>query len=131
LNNFANPISFLCGAIQAASRLNAEQSAKLCVQYLAPIIKNRQLNFLPIGENFLVGAQARPNETTYSEDWLRPDHNPAAAPPPAGSPQPAGPPLPAEAPAPPQAAPPGPAPTVATDPSAGLTGLMVPQGAGS
>src|SRR5882757_9573410 len=45
--NFANPISFLCGAIQAASRLGAEQSAKLCVQYLAPIIKNRQYNFPP------------------------------------------------------------------------------------
>jgi len=29
----------------------AEQSAKLCVQYLAPIIKNRQYNFPPIGEN--------------------------------------------------------------------------------
>ena len=26
VNNFANPISFLCGAVQAASRLNAEQS---------------------------------------------------------------------------------------------------------
>ena len=46
LNNFANPISFLCRAIEAASRLGAEQSAKLCVQYLAPIIKNRQYNFL-------------------------------------------------------------------------------------
>ena len=49
INNFANPISFLCGAVQAASRLGAEQSAKLCVQYLAPIIKNRQFNFLPVG----------------------------------------------------------------------------------
>ncbi|MGH3969071.1 MAG: MCE family protein, partial [Mycobacterium sp.] len=38
INNFADPITFLCGAIQAASRLGAEQSAKLCVQYLAPII---------------------------------------------------------------------------------------------
>ena len=47
VNNFANPISFLCGAIQAASRLDAEQSSKLCVQYLAPIIKNRQYNFPP------------------------------------------------------------------------------------
>ena len=79
VNNFANPISFLCGAIQAASRLGAEQSSKLCVQYLAPIIKNRQFNFPPIGENFLVGAQARPNEVTYSEDWLRPDYVPPAA----------------------------------------------------
>jgi phospholipid/cholesterol/gamma-HCH transport system substrate-binding protein len=130
LNNFANPISFLCGAIQAASRLNAEQSAKLCVQYLAPIIKNRQLNFLPLGENFFVGAQARPNEITYSEPWLRPDHNPAAAAPPAATPPPTGP-LPAEAPAPPQPAPPAPPPTTTADPAAGLTGMMVPHGAGS
>jgi phospholipid/cholesterol/gamma-HCH transport system substrate-binding protein len=139
LNNFANPITFLCGAIQAASRMNAEQSSKLCVQYLAPIIKNRQYNFLPLGENLIVGAQARPNEVTYSEDWMRPDYNPAAAPPPPGPPPPA-PPLPAEAPmvplaaevaAPPQAAPPAPADAVATNPGAGLPGMMVPPGAGS
>ncbi|WP_396926831.1 MCE family protein [Mycolicibacterium sp.] len=114
VNNFANPISFLCGAIQAASRLGAEQSAKLCVQYLAPIIKNRQYNFLPLGENFLVGPQARPNEVTYSEDWMRPDYVPPATPTPA---MPA--PLPAEA------------PTVSTDPTAGLTGMMAPAGGGS
>ncbi len=112
VNNFANPISFLCGAIQAASRLGAEQSSKLCVQYLAPIIKNRQYNFLPIGENFLVGPQARPNEVTYSEDWMRPDYVPPA---PAAAPAP----LPAEE------------PVVATDPTAGLTGMMTPTGGGS
>ncbi|AGC63805.1 MCE-family protein Mce3D_1 [Mycobacterium liflandii 128FXT] len=129
LNNFANPISFLCGAIQAASRLGYEQSAKLCVQYLAPIIKNRQYNFLPFGQNLFVGASARPNELTYSEDWLRPDYippqaippqqAPPAAAPPAQAPPPAvGLPLPAEAPATP-------------DPAAGLRGIMVPQGVGS
>lgn len=79
-NNFADPITFLCGAIQAASRLGAEQSAKLCVQYLAPIVKNRQYNFPPLGENLIVGATARPNEVTYSEDWLRPDYIPPANP---------------------------------------------------
>ncbi|BBX06775.1 MCE family protein [Mycolicibacterium aichiense] len=113
VNNFANPISFLCGAIQAASRLGAEQSAKLCVQYLAPIIKNRQYNFPPIGENFLVGPQARPNEVTYSEDWMRPDYVPPAAPAAPAAP------LPAEE------------PVVATDPAAGLTGMMTPSGGGS
>lgn len=76
VNNFADPISFLCGAIQAASRMNAEQSARLCVQYLAPIVKNRQYNFPPLGFNLLVGAQARPNEVTYSEPSLRPDYVP-------------------------------------------------------
>jgi phospholipid/cholesterol/gamma-HCH transport system substrate-binding protein len=123
LNNFANPISFLCGAIQAASRLGAEQSAKLCVQYLAPIMKNRQYNFLPVAQNVFVGATTRPNELTYSEDWMRPDYippqpPPAAAPPPADAPAPGGPPLPAEAP-------------IATNPDDGLTGMMLPPGVGS
>jgi phospholipid/cholesterol/gamma-HCH transport system substrate-binding protein len=122
VNNFANPISFLCGAIQAASRLGAEQSAKLCVQYLAPIIKNRQYNFPPIGENVLVGASARPNEITFSEDWMRPDYVPPAAPPPAQAS------LAAEAAPPPQSAPLPAEATVSTDPAAGLPGLMVPAG---
>jgi phospholipid/cholesterol/gamma-HCH transport system substrate-binding protein len=116
LNNFANPIEFLCGAVQAASRLGAEQSSKLCVQYLAPIVKNRQMNFPPIGLNLLVGAQARPNEITYSEDWMRPDYVPPQQASPAVAP-----PLAAEAP---------PTPLV-TDPAAGLPGLMVPPGGGS
>lgn len=107
VNNFANPISFLCGAIQAASRLNSEQSAKLCVQYLAPIVKNRQYNNLPIGLNPLVNTQARPNEVTYSEDWMRPDHRPD----PADAAQPA-------------------EDTVVTDPEQGLPGMMIPAEAG-
>jgi phospholipid/cholesterol/gamma-HCH transport system substrate-binding protein len=129
LNNFANPITFLCGAIQAASRLNAEQSAKLCVQYLAPIIKNRQYNFPPLGLNPVVGTMARPNEITYSEDWLRPDYVPpdgqAAEDVPSASPAQT-PVVPPEAPDPPVAAP----EAVSTDPAAGLSGLMIPPDAG-
>jgi phospholipid/cholesterol/gamma-HCH transport system substrate-binding protein len=130
-NNFANPISFLCGAIQAASRLNAEQSSKLCVQYLAPIIKNRQMNFPPLGINPFVGASARPNEVTYSEDWMRPDFVPPMPNTAAQQPTTAGStPLPAEAPtpAPLQVAVP---PAQAVDPNAGLRGLMMPPGGGS
>lgn len=119
VNNFANPLSFLCGAIEAASRMGAEQASKLCVQYLAPIVKNRQYNFLPLGENLFVGAQARPNEVTYSEDWMRPDFVPpgqsTGAPP---------------TPAPLAAETAAPAP-VATDPTAGLPGLMTHTGGGS
>ncbi|ABM11214.1 MCE family protein [Mycolicibacterium vanbaalenii] len=123
VNNFSNPIEFLCGAVQAASRLNGEQSAKLCAQYMAPIFKNRQYNFPPLGFNFFVGAQARPNEITYSEPWMRPDYVPPAVPP-APEPVAAEPgPLPAEA-----GSEPAPVPT---DPAQGLTGLMVPHGGGS
>jgi phospholipid/cholesterol/gamma-HCH transport system substrate-binding protein len=99
------------------------------VQYLAPIIKNRQYNFLPLGENLFVGASARPNELTYSEDRLRPDYVPpqgnapapqptGATPPPLanGTPPPLGPaPQPAESP-------------IATNPAQGLQGMMVAPG---
>ncbi|OBH08852.1 MCE family protein [Mycobacterium sp. E1747] len=119
LQNMGNPITFLCGAIEAASRLNSQQAAKLCVQYLAPIIKNRQYNFPPIGENLVVGEGARPNEIDYSENWLRPDHVP-------GRPAAAAPPTPAS--------PVGPAPQdsgeVPTNPAAGLSGMMVPANLG-
>jgi phospholipid/cholesterol/gamma-HCH transport system substrate-binding protein len=137
INNLANPIDLICGAIEAASRLGAEQSAKLCVQYLAPIVKNRQYNFLPLGLNPFVGAQARPNELTYSEDRLRPDYIPPQPPAPAqfdASAQPAAPPgsdgqpLPAEAPAPTGDAPPAATPI---DPTHGLQGMMTPPSEGS
>ena len=134
-NNFADPVSFLCGAIQSASRLNAEQSAKLCVQYLAPIVKNRQYNYLPLGLNPFAGAAARPNEITYSEDWMRPDYVPPQPIPPAGSPPvpPAngGAPLAAEVAPPSAAMPPADAPPQSTDPAAGLPGMMMPSGGGS
>ncbi|WP_445168622.1 MCE family protein [Mycolicibacterium sp. Dal123E01] len=98
--NFADTVQFICSSIQAASREGAEQSAKLCTQYLAPIIKNRQYNYPPLGTNPFVGTVARPNEITYSEDRLNPNVEPVAPPP-------------------------GPAPM---DPSHGLAGLMVPGG---
>lgn len=117
LNNFSNTVGFICGAVQAASRLGQAEAAKLCVQYLAPIVKNRVYNFPPLGLNLVVNAQARPNEVTYSEEWMRPDYVPPAATAPA-------PPGAAALPAEQQASPPMP-----TDPGAGLPGLMMP-GAG-
>ncbi|WNG86811.1 MCE family protein [Mycobacterium sp. ITM-2016-00317] len=105
VNNLADPVQFLCGAVEAASRVNAVYSSKLCAQYLAPIVKNRQMNFPPLGENLFVGQQARPNELTYSEDRLRPDYVP---------------PQPAPSPAP------SPASVSAADPAAGLPGLLLP-----
>ena len=108
---FADTVQFICSSIEAASRLGWDQSAKLCVQYLAPIIKNRQYNYFPIGGNPFVGASARPNELTYSQDYLRPDA--AAPPPPAG-------PLPAEG-----------AAVSMTDPGQGLVGMMAPPPVGT
>jgi phospholipid/cholesterol/gamma-HCH transport system substrate-binding protein len=128
-NNFSNPIQFLCSAVEAAARLGAKESAKLCVQYLAPILKNRQYNFPFLGENLFLGATARPNEITYSEDWLRPDYvpppPPASAPgntpPPASAPPAGASPLAAEAPG---------AQPVPSSPADGLRGMMTAPGGG-
>jgi phospholipid/cholesterol/gamma-HCH transport system substrate-binding protein len=98
--NFADTVQFICSSIQAAAREGAEQSAKLCTQYLAPIVKNRQYNYPPLGINPFVGTVARPNEITYSEDRLNPHLPPPPTVPPA----------------------------TPTDPAAGLAGLMVPGG---
>jgi phospholipid/cholesterol/gamma-HCH transport system substrate-binding protein len=136
VNQFSNTVQFLCGAIQAASRLGSKDAAKLCVQYLSPIIKNRQYNFLPLGLNPFVGTSARPNEVTYSEDWLRPDYVPPppgsapGAPTPPGNTPPPPPggasPLAAEAPAPPAPA----AQPSSTNPADGLRGMMTLPGGG-
>lgn len=121
LNNFADPLNFICGGIAAAARANSMESSKLCMQYLAPIVKNRQYNFLPVGGNPFVGETARPNEITYSEDRLRPDFVPPA---PAAAP-------PAQATDPAAFVGDGPPDATATNPAAGLPGLMVPAEGGS
>ena len=124
VNNFANPINFLCGAIQAASRLNAEQSAKLCVQYLAPIVKNRQYNFLPIRVQRRSSGRKRdptksPTARTGCGRLSEPgDRDCYEGPLPATLPPP-------ETPLPTRRYPPRP---LSTDPAAGLPGMMVPHG---
>ncbi|HUB54410.1 MAG TPA: MCE family protein [Mycobacterium sp.] len=123
--NFADTVQFLCGAIESAGRVGAKQSARLCEQYLSPIMKNRQYNFPPLGFNPFVGAAARPNEITYSEDKLNPHIPPPGSP---GSPPAdvAGPPPTSPQAVPGGALPPAPAAVRSTDPNAGLPGLMVP-----
>jgi phospholipid/cholesterol/gamma-HCH transport system substrate-binding protein len=102
-------------------------------------MKNRQYNYPPLGLNQLIGASTRPNELTYSEDWLRPDYIPPAGPAQGGSPQ-----APAPLAADPATLPPGQGPLglapntpplaaeapLPTNPNDGLMGMMVP-GAGS
>jgi phospholipid/cholesterol/gamma-HCH transport system substrate-binding protein len=126
--NFADTVQFLCGAIESAGRVGAKQSARLCEQYLSPIMKNRQYNFPPLGLNPFVGASARPNEITYSEDKLNPHIPPPGAP--GGPPSDVnGPPPTSPQALPGGAIPPAPAAVHSIDPNQGLPGLMVPAAA--
>jgi phospholipid/cholesterol/gamma-HCH transport system substrate-binding protein len=70
--NFANPMQWICSAIQAGSRLGYQESAELCAQYLAPILDAIKFNYLPFGMNLFSTASALPKEVAYSEDRLRP-----------------------------------------------------------
>lgn len=121
LNNFADIPQFICSSIEAASRARLARVSKLCLQYINPIIKNRIYNYIPAGINPFVGTQARPNEITYSENWLRPGYSPPEATPPAPDAAP-----PADA-APPPAEPPPP-PSAGMSSTEVLRNLMLPTG---
>ena len=70
--NFANPMQFICSAIQAGSRLGYQDSAELCAQYLAPVLDAIKFNYLPFGANLFGSATTLPKEVAYSEERLRP-----------------------------------------------------------
>jgi phospholipid/cholesterol/gamma-HCH transport system substrate-binding protein len=72
LQNFANPMQFICSAIQAGSRQGYQESAELCAQYLAPILDAIKFNYLPFGLNLFSTAETLPKEVAYSEPRLQP-----------------------------------------------------------
>jgi phospholipid/cholesterol/gamma-HCH transport system substrate-binding protein len=72
LTNAANPLHFICSAIQAGSRLGYQESAELCAQYLAPILDAVKFNYLPFGLNLNSTGSTLPKQIAYSEDRLRP-----------------------------------------------------------
>ncbi|BBY45026.1 MULTISPECIES: virulence factor Mce family protein [Mycobacteriaceae] len=72
INNFANPLQFVCSAIQAGSRLGYQESAEMCAQYLAPILDAIKFNFPPFGINQFSSAMTLPKQIAYSEPRLQP-----------------------------------------------------------
>ncbi len=70
--SFANPMQFLCSAIQAGSRLGYQDSAEMCAQYLAPIMDAIKFNFPPFGVNQFSTAETLPKYIAYSEPRLQP-----------------------------------------------------------
>jgi phospholipid/cholesterol/gamma-HCH transport system substrate-binding protein len=72
LVNFANPMEFICSAIQAGSRLGYQDSAELCAQYLAPVMDAIKFNYFPSGINLFSSADTLPKNVAYSEPRLQP-----------------------------------------------------------
>lgn len=72
VTNFANPMQFICSAIQAGSRMGYQESAELCAQYLGPILDAIKFNFPPFGLNQISTAMTLPKMIAYSEGRLQP-----------------------------------------------------------
>jgi phospholipid/cholesterol/gamma-HCH transport system substrate-binding protein len=72
INMYANPMQFLCSAIQAGSRLGYQDSAELCAEYLAPILDATKFNYPPFGLNQITTALTLPKQIAYSEPRLQP-----------------------------------------------------------
>lgn len=72
INNFSNPVSFLCGAIGAIENVTAPETAKLCEQYLGPGLRLLNFNYLPIPTNLYLSKAPSPDMLVYTEPGLAP-----------------------------------------------------------
>ncbi|WP_319436122.1 virulence factor Mce family protein [Mycobacterium sp. RTGN5] len=70
--SFANPLQFICSAIQSGSRLGYQDSAEMCAEYLSPIMDAIKFNFPPFGVNQFATAETLPKYVAYSEPRLQP-----------------------------------------------------------
>ena len=70
--SWANPMQFLCSAIQAGSRMGYQDSAELCAQYLAPILDATKFNYPPFGVNHVSTGIILPKYISCSEPRLQP-----------------------------------------------------------
>ena len=73
ITNFANPMQFICSAIQAGSRLGYQESAELCAQYLAPDPGRDQVQLSRRSASTCSAApMTLPKKIAYSEPRLQP-----------------------------------------------------------
>ncbi|WP_420749577.1 MCE family protein [Rhodococcus sp. O3] len=90
VNNFSNPIQFVCAGIAAVENSTSQESADKCVRYLGPLLNQLTFNYLPTPINPVKGPSARPENLIYTEPHLIPEaggvaavggaHTPAATP---------------------------------------------------
>ncbi|MEX3771034.1 MCE family protein, partial [Mycolicibacterium fortuitum] len=72
MNNFSNPVEFICGAIGAVENTTAPETAKLCSQYLGPALRLINFNYLPFPISPYLMPSASPEQLEYSEPGLAP-----------------------------------------------------------
>jgi hypothetical protein len=72
LNNFSNPMQFLCGAIGGIENSTAPETAKRCSQYLGPAASLLNFNYLPVPFNPMLNPVPPPEDLIYTEPELMP-----------------------------------------------------------
>ncbi len=65
LNNFSNPVQFVCGAIGAIENTTAPETAKLCSDYLGPALRLLNFNYLPFPIAPFLMPSANPDNLIY------------------------------------------------------------------
>ena len=82
VNNFSNPVTFICSAIGGVANTTAPESTKLCAQYLGPALRLLNFNYLPMPVNPALMPSITPDKVTYSDPALAPGGTgPAPGPP--------------------------------------------------
>ncbi|CAJ1586966.1 MCE family protein [[Mycobacterium] wendilense] len=70
LNNFADPVKFICGQIGALENVTAAATNDLCTKTLGPGLRSMSFNYLPFPFNPLLTAQPAPHQLIYTEPHL-------------------------------------------------------------
>jgi virulence factor Mce-like protein len=70
LNNFADPVQFVCGGIAAVADATSAETAKLCAQYLGPGLRLPNFNYPPFPINLYLTKS--PANVLYSDPALAP-----------------------------------------------------------
>ncbi|MFW0787014.1 MCE family protein [Gordonia sp. CPCC 206044] len=72
VNNFSNPVQFICSSVASIENLNAAEGARRCAQYLGPIAPMMTFNYLPVPLDPVLGPTAAPDNVIYTEQALKP-----------------------------------------------------------
>jgi virulence factor Mce-like protein len=72
INNFSNPVEFICAGIGAIENATASETGKLCAQYLGPALKLLSINGMPIPFNPFIQRAPSPGQLIYTDPRLAP-----------------------------------------------------------
>lgn len=73
VNNFSNPVAFICAAVGAVENVTASETGKLCSQYLGPVLSLLNFNSLPGPPlNPYLQSQVTPDKVVYTDPALAP-----------------------------------------------------------